>query len=167
MRIDSKLTKEEYLSALRGKLSGLFSSGQACITGIVLGSWFSVTFNGAYEYPNRYSHTRNHALGFVRKGENGCTVHYWKSFGIFSPFRFLLFFAVCMLTFWFGFNRSGDSQLWQAYLWVWVLLSIAICLCIGGVGSLIAWSSQKSEDEEQILQKVLRDPTIPSDQYLK
>ena len=94
MIIRNHLSPKEYLSAMKGRMSGHFELGQERFTGFFLGRLFYVTHHAGYEWNRRITNEKSAALGYVKKVETGCEVHCIRFRGMLCPLQFIPFYLI-------------------------------------------------------------------------
>ena len=95
--LESDLPKKEYLRELKGCFGSPFMVFDERITGVVIGSFFSVAHYTEYEYDRRFNVICNRAWGRVKTNpvDGKTEVTFIRGSGLFSPF-WLLFFALLL-----------------------------------------------------------------------
>jgi len=166
MVIHSSLPKKAYLAAMKSNMSSHFEFGSERFTGYFLGSLFSVTYHSGYEYDRRYANPKNSALGFVRKTEDGCEVHFIRLKGILNPPTYLFVSTVITLMLLFKAVMEGIPLSECA----------GLCFALGFGTTAIAAPisaffesviSERSADGNRVLLSFLFDPTDPYANYHK
>ncbi len=94
MKIQSELSAQRYLFAMKDRMAGHLEFGNERFTGFFFGSFFSVTYHSGYEWNRRISNQKNTAIGFVRKDANGCSVSFICLKGLLAPAQFLRAFLL-------------------------------------------------------------------------
>ena len=157
--LESDLPKQGYLEELKGCLTSPFAIFSERMTGIVIGSIFSVAYYSPYEWDRRVNRVCNRAWGYVKETENGSEVRFIRGRGLFSPF-WLVFFV---LTFWVmvqvglvtsgetGFSREENLMLWGLA----VLASLMIC----GATAIRSCVTERGVEGAGEITRMLRDPS--------
>lgn len=95
MLIQSVLSTQEYLSALRERMGSFWAFGAERFTGFTAGHWFYVTHHAGYEHFRKITNQKNAALGYLVETAEGCQVKFIRFKGLLCPAQFLL---SCVLT---------------------------------------------------------------------
>ena len=157
--LESELPKSAYLSELKGCLSSPLALFSERMTGIVIGSFFSVAYYSPYEWDRRINRVCNRAWGWVKETEDGTEVRFVRGKGLFSPF-WLVFF---ILAFWVmvqvGLVTSGETGVsGEENLMLWgmaVLASLMIC----GVTAIQSCVTERGVEGAGEITRMLRDPS--------
>ena len=158
--LESNLTKKAYLSALKGCLMSPFGVFSERVTGIVIGSFFSVAYYSPYEWNRRITHECNRAWGRVVETENGTEVRFIRGKGLFSPFWLILLtvlFAIMEFIMLFGESHglidfSGEMGL----MWLSAAgISFVICVITAFHSSI----TQQGIEGAGEITRMLRDPS--------
>ncbi len=96
MRISSKLSKSDYLSAMKERMGGHCEFGKERFTGFFFGPVFSVTHHSGWEYNRRFTNVKNTAIGIVKKADDGCTVSCFCVKGLLVPTQFLPLYLIIL-----------------------------------------------------------------------
>ena len=158
--LESKLPKQAYLAAIRGCLTSPFALFSERMTGIVLGSYFSVAYYSPYEWNRRITHECNRAWGRVVETENGTEVRFIRGKGLFSPFWLMsltVLFAVMMLLM-VNIDTARQIDLSGEMGLLWLLaagISFALCLVTAFHSSI---TEQGVEGAGEIT-RLLKDPS--------
>ncbi len=163
MRIQSALSKEKYLSSLKGKMSGHMEWGSKRFTGFFLGSCFYVTHHAGFEWNRRYTNQKNAALGYVKQTETGSEVHFVRFRGAMCPMvflpLFLLFYGVfSAMFFYIGMQELygiGGALLIPLGI---VVIPFAIALPLE---TFFECMTDESEKGRRLLLSMLCDPSDP------
>ena len=140
--MESGLPKKAYLAELKGCLTSPFACFGERMTGIVIGSFFSVAYYSPREWNRRVSGECNRAWGRVKEVNGKTEICFLRGKGHLSPFwlmAFTLLFAVGLNA--AVFTETGGAvsladDLWMLWgladdLWMlWglaVIASVAVC----------------------------------------
>ena len=131
--LESNMPKNAYLAELKGCLMSPFGLFSERMTGIVIGSFFSVAYYSPYEWNRKITHECNRAWGKVVETENGTEVRFIRGKGLFSPFWLItltVLFAVMMILM-VNIDTGGQIDLSGEMGLLWLLaagISFALCL---------------------------------------
>ena len=159
MVIQSPLPKNAYLAAMKSQMSGHFEFGVERYTGFFLGNCFYVTHHTGYDWEQRYTNLKNAAMGYVKKKDDGCEVHFCRFRGLLCPLHFLFVWLIMELPINFItlFRTQGNIKAlsfgWIA-TFVATLLSALISVPFEGL-------TYASEEGRRCLLSLLFDPTDP------
>lgn len=153
MVIFSSLSRKNYLSALRRKMSPSSEFGQQRFTGFFAGSCFYVTHHAGYHWNQKFTNQKNAAMGFVKDTENGCQVHFITFRGMFCPLQFL---SACLLLplvslCLYAFECIPVKQS--------ILLGFILILIFTPIWTLLEAITEESEAGHWLLLSLLRDPS--------
>ena len=157
--LESTLSKKEYLAALKGCLMSPFGILNERMTGIVVGSFFSVAYYSPYEWNRKITHECNRAWGRVVETEAGTQVRFIRGKGLFSPFWLValtVLFAI-MIVIMASAETVGQIDLSGEMGIVWLMaagISFAVCLITAFHSSV---TEQGIEGAGEIT-RMLRDP---------
>jgi hypothetical protein len=90
MLIQSSLSQDEYLNALKMDMGPFFALGSERFTGFTAGHWFYVTHHAGYEHFRKITNQKNAALGYLVETSEGCQVKFIRFKGLLCPTQFLL-----------------------------------------------------------------------------
>lgn len=159
MRIESTLSKKEYLSALKDQMSGHCEFGAERFTGFFLGKWFHVTHHAGYEWNRKYTNEKNAAVGHVVETENGCELRFVTFKGALVPAQFLsllILMIPIILIMTLSQGATADFSILQIILF---------CLIVVILSSLLATFFEsfttRSAEGKRILLALLLDPSDP------
>lgn len=150
MQLIAKIEKKRYLRGLRSQMDSLFAIGQQRFTGVVLGNFFYISSHAGYEWNRRITSEVSHAIGFVHKREDGCTVNVACLRGLLDPVSLILMFLFCLGC----FLIQGGGQLEAFGYW----LSAGITLFVGLISAVQCCLTQNGEMCMQDLISLLKNP---------
>ena len=159
MRIQSDLSKTEYLDSLKKRMGSTFAFGVERFTGFTVGRLFYVTHHAGYEWNRRISNQKNAALGYVEQTPEGCHARFICFKGMLCPGQFLLGCLLTAIIAFFSFISQSD--------WTDEAATIIFGCCAAALilGTLIeAWSeslTERSEEGRKCLLALLLDPSDP------
>ena len=163
MVLHSPLSKEDYLDSLQENMGYHFDLGSERFTGFFAGSFFYVTHHAGYEWNRRYSNQKNAAMGYVKKNEAGCEVHFLRFRGTMCPLVFLPLFLFMGLLLSFS---ALVNRLWHGYahLLIWGI-AFAVTAITAPISALMESMTERGEDGRRSLLSILMDPTDPYKNY--
>lgn len=97
MTIYSALNKKEYLDQMRQRMDSLLNMGDERYTGIIVGSFFWVTYHSGYEWNRKITNEKNRAFGFVHDDSTGCCVRCVCTKGYLDPFAMIPLFTFLLI----------------------------------------------------------------------
>lgn len=97
MTIDSPLPPASYKAAVRDKLENFRNFWDERFSGHFIGPVFCITHHSYWEWNRRTTGEMNNAIGFLKKTETGCRVHYIHTTGILTPFHLVVYFLLFMV----------------------------------------------------------------------
>jgi len=163
MIFQSNLPKSAYLAATKGQMEGHLQFGAERFTGFFVGNCFYVTYHSGWEYNRRITNQKNAAMGYVKRTDEGCEVHFRRFRGLLCPMQFfplLIFFELALI---FG---TLVRQRWTSGA---LLLSLGIGLAAVTVTALISTAAEccteGSEDGRRTLLSFLMNPMDPYENY--
>ena len=159
MMLHSPLSKNEYLEALQENMGAHSDFGSERFTGFFIGSCFYVTHHAGYEWNRRISNQKNAAMGYVKKAEEGCDVHFIRFKGAMCPLVFLPLFLFMGLALSFA---ALTNQLWHVYthLFNWGIAFLVTAIT-APISALFESMTEQSEDGRRSLLSMLIDPSDP------
>lgn len=89
--LKSALSKKEYLTKLRKTFRNPFLLYSEHVSGIILGSFFSVAYHSPHEWNRRITSECNRAWGYVKEADGETTVTFIRGKGLLSPFWFIFY----------------------------------------------------------------------------
>ena len=104
MIVDSPLSPKQYKAAVRSRLENYRNFLDERYTGRFIGPVFYITQHSYWEWNRRVTGEMNNAIGFIKKTESGCSVHFIHTTGILNPFHLILFFLFFMIVGVFSFR---------------------------------------------------------------
>lgn len=158
--LESNLPKKAYLAALKGCLMSPFGILNERMTGIVIGSFFSVAYYSPYEWNRKITHECNRAWGRVVETEKGTEVRFVRGKGLFSPFWLvtLTVLFVAMFLVMVNIDTGGmidfSNEMWIVWL-VGAVASIMIC----GVTALHSSVTEAGVEGAGEITRMLKDPS--------
>ena len=156
MVFHSELTKKAYLSAMKGNMSGHFEFGSERFTGFFIGNLFYVTYHSGYEWNRRITNQKNAAMGFVKKVEDGCDVHFLRFKGMFCPLVFLPMYLFMVFAFMIGIPSpliDGINLVGNCCIWALVFMAIT-----APIATLAESLTDASMEGRSILLSLLTNP---------
>ena len=166
MVIHSDLPKNAYLAAMKSQMENHIQFGSERFTGYFWGGLFSVTYHSGYEYDRRYSNPKNSALGYVRKCEDGCRVHFIRLKGILNPPTYL--FVSTVLTLALLFQCAMRSVLISEVAWLCFALGFGVTAIAAPISAFFeSVISERSAEGGRVLLSFLLDPSDPYANYHK
>lgn len=160
MVIQSPLPKNAYLAAMKSNMAGHLDFGSERFTGYFCGNLFSITYHSGYEYDRRYSNPKNSALGYVRKNEDGCEVHFIRLKGILNPPAYLLISTVMTLA--LLFQCAMHDFLISEAAWLCFGLGFGVTAIVAPISAFFeSVMSERSAEGGRVLLSFLLDPTDP------
>jgi len=154
MRFISSDPKGKYLAELKAQMDSVFDIRQERFTGFFLGGFFSVTHHSEYHWNHRITSQLNSAVGYVKKGKDGCSVHFLKSKGYLHPIRFLILLACVLMI------PITQNAPWTVYA-----LSILITLGVVSIVAFIESLTEESIEGEARLLALLSNPENPYEDF--
>ncbi len=97
MVIDSPLSPAAYKSAVRDKLENYRHIWDERYTGRFIGPLFCITHHSYWEWNRQITGEMNHAIGYLKKTDSGCQVHFIHTTGIVSPIHLLRWFFLFLI----------------------------------------------------------------------
>lgn len=162
--LESNLPKRAYLGALRGCLMSPFGIFSERMTGIVIGSFFSVAYYSPYEWKRRITkritYACNRAWGWVKETDNGTEVHFIRGKGLFSPFwlitLMLLFMAMVFFMELHTYGHAYDLLAEIGIVW-FVAAGISVVTC--GISAFHSSITDRGIEGAGEIARMLRDPS--------
>ena len=163
MIFQSDLPKNAYLAAMKAQMEGHFQFGAERFTGFFLGNCFYVTYHSGWEYNRCITNQKNAAIGYVKRTDDGCEVHFRRFRGLLCPLQFLFLLVFFEFALVFSFLAQGH----------WATESLLLALGIGLVAVTIAAPistlaeslTEGSEDGRRTLLSFLMNPMDPYENY--
>ena len=153
-----KLSKKQYLSALRERMDSPFRWGSERCCGFFLGGLFSVTYHSGHEHNRRITGERNTALGFVAKDGEGCQVRFFVVKGLLAPHYLLGLFLLCLVI---CLSILLQDDLGTELLPYMFPISLVLTLLVGAASAVAESLTDRSLEGKKILHSILLDPTDP------
>lgn len=158
MTVDSPLSPKQYKAAVRDKLENYRSFFDERYSGRFIGPLFCITHHSYFEWNRRITGEMNHAIGFLKKTETGCRVHFIHTTGMLSPFHlfsfFLIFIALVLLEFRDVPLEATDSI---GILLLIGLIAFAVIALISAFSDSITENGMRGENS---LYELMMDPTF-------
>ena len=158
--MESQLPKEAYLAELKGCLSSPFAMFTERMTGIVIGSYFSVAYYSPYEWNRKITHECNRAWGRVVETENGTKVRFIRGKGLFSPFWLIcltVLFAL-MIVFMVNIDTGGQIDL-SGERGMLLLLAAGISFAICAITAFHSSITEQGAEGAGEITRMLKDPS--------
>ena len=150
--LESALSREDYISALKQTFHSPFQLWDERVCGTVLGSFFSIAYHSPHEWNRKITDEVNRAWGFVKQADGKTQVYFIRGKGNLSPFWFVIYALFCYLM--LLVNLDHDPVL------VWVSLGISLFMCI-----VTAFQSSITEAGAAGFHEVTRLLQHPEDYY--
>ena len=159
MVFHSELPKKAYLSAMKSNMSGHLEFGAERFTGFFIGNLFYVTYHSGYEWNRRISNQKNAAMGFVKKAEDGCDVHFLRFKGMLCP---MVFLPVLLFLIGIFLMSMLIHNIWSIEaFWFCCGIVLAVMVVCSPISALIESMTDGSIEGRRILLSFLTDPTDP------
>lgn len=158
MKLQSSLSKKEYLRALKERMESPFRFGLERSCGFFLGDFFYITHHCSHEWNRKITGERNTAIGIVRKDGDGCKVRYFVIKGLLAPHCLLGMFLFCLaicLAILFQEDIDPATRIFT------LPISIVFPLFAGLGTAVTEGMTERSEEGEKILRCMLLDPSDP------
>ena len=157
--IESAYSPTEHLDAIKENMSGHFEFGAERFTGFFFNNWFHVTHHAGYEWNRRYTNAKNAAVGYVKKTENGCELHFVCLKGLLIPAQFLsLLVLLIPLVFLMAMSQGiTDEGIIGRVLLFEFIAAIPLSL----IGTFFESVTERSEEGKRVLLALLLDPKDP------
>lgn len=152
MKYTSSLPTSIYLYEMKEHMSGFTEFGIERFTGIIIGSFFSITYHSGHEFNRRVTNEKHRAIGFVRPGENGTKVSCIRLAGMTNPLSLIALFGFCFLL----FLISGGIEI--ALMPEILLLCAGMTLAVALVTALTDSVTERGQEGSRILTAFLIDP---------
>jgi hypothetical protein len=165
MRFQSSLSSREYLTAMKGNMSGHLEFGAERFTGFFVGKFFYVTYHSGYEWNRRYTNQKNAAMGYIKQTECGCEVRFLRFRGVMCPLVFLQLLVMILIPFLllsFTYSIEITKELLMRIAGTLVLILILL-----PISTFIEACTERSQDGLKTLLSMLLDPTDPLANYNK
>ena len=137
MRLESAYAPEQCRMILRAALSENKKSGQ--VQGRIRGGFFRLTMEERFSFWHR-NMAGYTMCGYIGRGPDGCAgIRFRRFLGIADPFRFIMLFAVLLLTAWLPV---------RVHLHPLAVLAIVLSCClfaICGVWGNLRWRADSCE----------------------
>lgn len=159
MKLETSVFKKDYLAGLKQSLSSPLRLGTERFTGIVLGSFFYVTYHAKYEWNRRITSQTTTAMGFVRSTGYGCDVHYLRFRGQLAP-HYVIFNLILIEGLLYLYFSEIISEAPSFFL-ITGILSALVILFSCAVSSFFERLTHESYMGLKYLTALLIDPTDP------
>lgn len=158
-RLESQLDRGTYLRELVDCFDSPFALFSERVTGIVVGSFFSVAYYSPYEWNRRITSECNRAWGYVKEVDGKTEIRFVRGKGMFSPFWLLLVTAlfwimILVMTVWEG---GSIGELFEESKMIW-MFSIGCSIVICGITAFHASITEQGAAGAGEITRLLRDP---------
>ena len=150
MRYIVPLEKKYYLRELSQQLEGLFGGWSEGFTGVILGNFIYVTHNAGFEWNRRISNERSHAIGFVAKHKDGCSVNVVFTRGNLDPCSLVFTYLICIVL----HLIAGYGELHGDAYWI----SAVATVVTGLITWFQCWFTERGQAGMYELRLLLQDP---------
>ena len=159
MKIQSSMSKKDYMIAMRMKMSDHFEFNVARFTGFFLGSCFYVTYHSGYEWNRKVTNQKNAAMGYVKDTPDGCEVRYIRFAGLLCPLQFIpfIFTAPLVLFLFLLFKDGWDPVIFKATYGIMLVMYVLAA----PISALLECCTEKSQEGRRLLISFLKDPAEP------
>lgn len=158
MIVDSPLSPKQYKAAVRSRLENYRNFWDERYTGRFIGPVFYITHHSYWEWNRRITGEMNNAIGFIKKTESGCTVHFIHTTGILNPFHLILFFLIFMIVGVFNFQDvpldKGEA------LGIQLLISFTALIITSLITAISDALTENGLRGENCLYELMMDPTF-------
>lgn len=158
MIVDSPLSPKQYKAAVRSRLENYRNFWDERYTGRFIGPVFYITHHSYWEWNRRITGEMNNAIGFIKKTESGCTVHFIHTTGILNPFHLILFFLIFMIVGVFNFQDvpldKGEA------LGIQLLISFTALIITSLITAISDALTENGLRGETCLYELMMDPTF-------
>jgi len=148
-RIVSELPKNAYIALLRQKFDSPFRLFSERVTGVVVGSCFSIAHYAEFEWNRKITSECNRAWGIVREKDGKTEVCFIRGKGLMSPFWLILFFLIFLGALYFGMEEMTAAVCW---------LSAGLSLMIGGLTAFESTITENGVNGAGEITRLLKDP---------
>lgn len=153
MKYKSNLTYVSYICAMKEQMSSFTDFGIERFTGIVLGSFFSVTHHSGHEFNRKITNEKHRAIGFVRPSDDGTEIICIRLAGMTNPMSLIGIFAFGFLIF---LLRGGIEMA----LMPQILIANAVITVVAALISAFTDSiTERGQEGSKILTAFLKNPT--------
>ena len=97
MRFESQMSHADYLAAMKEQMSSFSDFGLERFTGIIIGSFFSITYHSGFVSNRRITNEKHRAIGFVAPTRSGVNVHCIRLAGMTNPLSLLSMYCFCFV----------------------------------------------------------------------
>lgn len=148
--LTSKLSPKTYMAALRSCCRfplAMFCSER--VVGIAIYRFFSVAYYAPREWNRRISGECNRAIGYVKKADDGCEIHFIRSSGMFSPLWLIFWTLVGALYF------NVELEMIYPFSWlICLIFSVVIC----GISAVRDSLTDAGQEGIVIISDLLQEP---------
>lgn len=152
MKYTSSLSPGMYLYEMKEHMSSFTEFGIERFTGIIIGSFFSITYHSGHEFNRRVTNEKHRAIGFVRPGENGTEISCIRLAGLTNPLSLIMLFCFCFLC--FLISGGVEVALMPEILLLCAGMTLAVALGTALTDSL----TERGQEGSKILTAFLIDP---------
>lgn len=158
MIVDSPLSPKQYKAAVRSRLENYRNFWDERYTGRFIGPVFYITHHSYWEWNRRITGEMNNAIGFIKKTESGCTVHFIHTTGILNPFHLILFFLIFMIVGVFNFQDVPLDK--GEVLGIQLLISFTALIITSLITAISDALTENGLRGENCLYELMMDPTF-------
>ena len=97
MKFSSPMTSTDYLAAMKEQMGGFTEFGLERFTGIIIGRFFSITYQSGYESNRRITNEKHRAIGYVLPTDTGVNVRCIRLAGMTNPISLLAMYCFCFI----------------------------------------------------------------------
>lgn len=151
--IYSPMSKMAYMAALRRKFDNPLRFCDERVTGLVIGSFFSVAHYQEYEWNRRITCECNRAYGFVRQKEGELEIRFLRGKGWMSPSWLLAWTLMVRLVFLVLEIRENYSMGTESWI---ASASVALFVCV--ISAIESSLTTKGAAGAREIDKFLTDP---------
>lgn len=152
MKYESKLPYVEYMLAMKEQRSSMMEFGMERFTGVIIGSFFSITYHSGHEFNRRVTNEKHRAIGFARPNGDGTKISCIRLAGLTNPLSLIGMFSFCFLIF---LLRGGMEFAFTPQV---LLISAAMTLVVALVTALTDSITERGQEGSRILTAFLIDP---------
>ena len=153
MILNSDISPEDYREAVRSKLENYRFPWDERFTGHFIGPVFYVVHHCARKWNRRISGETNNAIGFLKKTDTGCQVHFVKTKGILNPPQFLMFCLIDVIMF---SALQTTPAVKSLGFWLFSALFLGFCVLYSAIVCTLTDNGEYGEDA---LLSLLENPT--------
>lgn len=153
MTLDSPLSPAQYKAAVRDKLENFRNFRDERFTGFFIGPTFCITHHCYTEWNRRITGEMNNAIGFLKKTDTGCRIHFIHTTGILSPFYLIAYFLLFMVVSLF-YELPAGAQ------WAMVVISGVTTLVFAVISAITDALTENGIRGADTLYALMEDPTF-------